>query len=192
MGVKTDLRSRLIQEAIRLLSEKPADVTLRGLARAAGVSAMAPYRHFADKAALMRAVTEAGFNRLRMVLLEADSAGDDRSALIAQGLAYIAFAVANPALFRLMFSEAEYEKSEAGPGDDTAYGVLSRRIAQIAPGETTAAVHRCLGDRPWPGDLDAGPPITRSARPRPPGAHILHQRNRAEQGLVTCSEVVRR
>jgi AcrR family transcriptional regulator len=130
----------LVQEAMRLLTEHPSELTLRGVARAAGVSAMAPYRHFADKASLMRAVTDTGFAMLRATLLDADRADTDRDALIGQGLAYITFAVAHPALFRLMFAEPEYEKVDRDPGGDTAYGVLARRIAQMVPGRTPTAI----------------------------------------------------
>ncbi len=143
MDVKTDLRARLVQEAMRILAEQPAELTLRGVARAAGVSAMAPYRHFADKASLMHAVTESGFESLRVVLLDADGKADDRDALVRQGLAYIAFAVAHPAMFRLMFAETPYgmtgEKMKPDPGQDTAYGVLARRIARMVPDRTETA-----------------------------------------------------
>ncbi len=137
---KADLRSRLVQEAIRILAENPSDLTLRGLARAADVSAMAPYRHFADKAALMLAITETGFEMLRNVLLAADRADDDREALIGQGLAYVGFAVAHPALFRLMFAAPKSGSVSRDPGGDTAYGVLERRISQMSPDRAATAV----------------------------------------------------
>jgi AcrR family transcriptional regulator len=133
---KTDLHARLIHEAMLILAENPEDLTLRAVARAAGVSAMAPYRHFADKAALLGAVVEEGFDRLRMVLRQADEmAGEEgkgRAALVAQGLAYLEFALAHPALFRLMFS-GRAEKPLGPAMGDTAYGVLAGRVAKIAP-----------------------------------------------------------
>jgi AcrR family transcriptional regulator len=49
---------------MRILAERPADLTLRGVARAVGVSAMAPYRHFADRPSLMRAIAESGFEMI--------------------------------------------------------------------------------------------------------------------------------
>lgn len=125
---------------MRVLAEEPSELTLRGVARAAGVSAMAPYRHFADKAALLRAVKESGFERLRELLLEADRAENDRDALLGQGLAYVAFAVANPALFRLMFARPEEGAAIEPPIGDTAYGVLANRIAQFVPDRAATAV----------------------------------------------------
>lgn len=126
-----------------MLNENPEALTLRAVARAAGVSAMAPYRHFADKAALMGAVKQEGFERLRLVLREADATGNDGEALVRQGLAYLDFAFANPALFRLMFSAPTAAPSLPHREADTAYGVLARRMARLAPGvagtATTAA-----------------------------------------------------
>ena len=123
-----------------MLAEDPAALTLRGVARAVGVSAMAPYRHFADKAALLDAVTRCGFATLRDVLHKADQAADDRTALVGQGLAYIAFAVAHPALFRLMFAKPEDDGVSLDPGSDTAYGVLARRMARLVPAGTATAI----------------------------------------------------
>lgn len=65
---------------------------LRAVAREAGVSAMAPYRHFRDKEALLAAVALHGFETLREVLLAADQQPDAQKALLAQGEAYVAFA----------------------------------------------------------------------------------------------------
>lgn len=130
---KTDLHGRLVQEAMRMLDENPDALTLRGVARAAGVSAMAPYRHFADKAALMGAVKQEGFERLRLVLRDADAKAEGGEALVRQGLAYLVFAFANPALFRLMFSAPQPEVYLPAGETDTAYGVLAGRMARLAP-----------------------------------------------------------
>ncbi|MGQ7394128.1 TetR-like C-terminal domain-containing protein, partial [Streptococcus suis] len=85
-----------------------------------------------------------GFALLRERLMEADVAEPPREALVAQGLAYIAFARSRPALFRLLF---------AGPAEatiDTAckasgYTVLSRRVAGIATHAPEAAALACWG-----------------------------------------------
>lgn len=130
---KTDLHTRLVDEAMRMLAVAGEEVTLRAVARAAGVSAMAPYRHFADKAALLHAVKQEGFARLQDLLRSADAAETDGEALIHQGLAYLHFAFDNPALFRLMFSSPVLGTYVPKATDDTAYGVLARRVARIAP-----------------------------------------------------------
>lgn len=105
---KGDLRERLLDEAITILeAEGPDALTLRAVAGAAGVSHMAPYRHFADKEALLAAIAERGFRALSAVMGEAGKAGQDLlSQLRAVGLAYLAFARRRPALYRLMFGPA--------------------------------------------------------------------------------------
>src|SRR5215208_5503789 len=61
-----DLRRALLDASLELLRDGgPEALTLRGAARAAGVSQTAPYRHFADRAALIAGVAEDGFRRLR-------------------------------------------------------------------------------------------------------------------------------
>jgi AcrR family transcriptional regulator len=121
------LRDTLVQAALDML-ESGEEPSLRAVARAAGVSAMAPYRHFDDKAALLSAVSERGFAGLAEALQAADADRDPRAALVAQGLAYLAFARARPALFRLMFA-SDYE---LGPEDDSgAYATLANRVASL-------------------------------------------------------------
>ena len=96
-----DLRTALIDAAESLL-EKTGDISLREAARAAQVSPAAAYRHFSDKDALVAAVAARGFQAFG-VLLEAAAAREPDNALAALGRAYIRFALAGPARFRLMF-----------------------------------------------------------------------------------------
>lgn len=134
-----DLRTRLLAAALAAL-ERGEDVGLRAVARDAGVSAMAPYRHFRDKSALLGAVAMSGFDDLRIALLAADVQPDAHAALIAQGEAYLAFARARPALFRLMFAGHD---GGPPPTDDTAYGVMVRRVHELAPADPDAATLAC-------------------------------------------------
>lgn len=138
-GNSSDLRTRLIAAALTSL-ERGEDVGLRAVARDAGVSAMAPYRHFRDKAALLAAVAQHGFDDLRALLLIADAQADPCAALVAQGEAYLAFARAHPALFRLMFAG---RKDCLPPVEDDAYGVMVRRVRQLSPGNLEAATLAC-------------------------------------------------
>ena len=105
---------------------------------------MAPYRHFEDKAALMGAVALKGFALLEADAARADEAGDPCEALTAQGLAYVGFARAHPALFRLMFADG------AGldlPHEDCqgAYALMVRRVAELAPDRAEAGALACWG-----------------------------------------------
>ncbi len=145
MEIADGLRARLIDAATALLDEQgEAGVTLRALAKATGVSAMAPYRHFADKAALLGAVAEAGFAELAVVLAEADRAEPAKAALVAQGCAYFRFAQAHPAMFRLMFGGnpgCAVEPQHYGE----AFAILSRRVASLARGDPGPATLAAWG-----------------------------------------------
>ena len=98
-----DLRAELLRSALDILEEHDvAGLTLREVARRAGVSPMATYRHFDDKDALLAAVAEQGFRRLCARL--ADTPHEDPVADLAiQCAAYVRFACDEPALYRLMF-----------------------------------------------------------------------------------------
>lgn len=137
-----DLRPALLAAAAALLAEQGVTgLSLRAVARGAGVSAMAPYRHFADKAALLAALAEDGFRRLESVLTAAAGAtAPDR--LRAQGVAYVGFALAEPALFRLMFGPEIGDKA-AHPGlaaaGAAAFAVLEEGVAACRPDAAPAA-----------------------------------------------------
>ncbi|MHC4960378.1 MAG: TetR/AcrR family transcriptional regulator [Planctomycetota bacterium] len=101
-----DLKRALLQAASDLLEAGgPSAVTLRAAARRVGVSHAAPYRHFADKDSLLAAVATDAFHALRTELIA--SAGPlDRTPsrrIVAAGRAYVAFALAHPSRYALMF-----------------------------------------------------------------------------------------
>lgn len=101
-----DLKNALLQAGEQLLAEKGiAAVSLRDVARAAGVSHTAPYRHFRNKADLLRVLALIGFVRLNGEFAEArgsEKFGPERQ-LVAAAVGYVRFAMANPEMFRLMF-----------------------------------------------------------------------------------------
>ena len=102
-----DLRRAIIETAIDMLDEDQGwQFTLREVARRAGVSHAAPYKHFPDKAALLAELALIGFDRLREAVLAARpaSAGSSRDEFLALARAYMRFGVSNPNLYRLMFS----------------------------------------------------------------------------------------
>ena len=79
-------------------------LTLRAVGLRLGVSRTALYRHFADKSSLLAAVAREGFQTFRQDLVDAwESAGRGRAGFKAMGAAYVRFAVANPAHYRVMF-----------------------------------------------------------------------------------------
>lgn len=100
-----DLRKGLIDAGLALLEERDADnLSLREVARKVGVSATAVYRHFPDKDALLNALAAEGLGLLaKAQRTAADAAGGGEAGFVATGVAYVRFALAHPALFRLTF-----------------------------------------------------------------------------------------
>lgn len=136
-----DLRRALIEAGLRLLRSRGAGgLALRAVAREAGVSPAAPYRHFADKEAMLAAIAAEGFERLAAALRAADASADGIEALRAQGAAYVGFALEEAALFRLMFG-AERPAGDAALAQqaEAAFGVLRARVATLLP-ESQVAV----------------------------------------------------
>jgi AcrR family transcriptional regulator len=100
-----DLRSALIEAGLTALQSAPIEeLSLRALAREVGVSATAVYRHFPDKQALLAALADAGLEHLGRYQQEAADAAGPEQAFGATGRAYVRWALANPALFRLVFA----------------------------------------------------------------------------------------
>ncbi len=99
-----DLRRRVLDASIALIDgEGLAALSMREVARRAGVSHQAPYHHFGDRAGILAALAEEGFGALADAL---EAAGPDTSPadeLAARGTAYVRFALARPAHFRVMF-----------------------------------------------------------------------------------------
>jgi AcrR family transcriptional regulator len=130
-----DLRRALVRAASEILEAEGLEaLTLRGAARRAGVSAMAPYRHFADRNALLAAVAEGGFARLR-ARLGAAARPDDRGALVELGVAYVRFAAEHPDLFRLMYGQepvwARRTDAELAGDPGTVYGFVAERLGRL-------------------------------------------------------------
>src|SRR6516164_2161993 len=100
------LRSDIIAAASQLLADpKAPPLTLRGVARAAGVAATSVYLHFADTDALVLAVADQHFGQLADAQQAArDVAATPRAAVRAMALAYCEFGLANPGLYQVMFT----------------------------------------------------------------------------------------
>jgi AcrR family transcriptional regulator len=143
-----DLRDALVRAARTILEKQGlAALSLRGAARAAGVSPAAPYHHFLDKHALLDAVAAQGFDALTSAMDKRMAKQKDPSArLDASGVGYVGFALENPALFRLMFGGDGQQSSASAPlidARDRAYGVLQAAVAKTTP-EGVADPFVCL------------------------------------------------
>ena len=102
-----DLRRVLIETALGVIRDEGIrGITLRKIARLAGVSHAAPAHHFKDLSGLLAAVAEKGFDDLFLALTVAIDAADTDDPLVrfkAAGMAYVAFAAAEPASIKAMF-----------------------------------------------------------------------------------------
>ncbi len=139
-----DLRRAVIETAMEMLHEdKGWRFTLREVARRAGVSHAAPYKHFPDKAALLVEMALLGFDRLREARMAAKPRRPHslRDEFLAIARAYVCFGASNPALYRLMFS------ADAGKAPDVhlneralaAFGVV---IALLERGQSEGIVRK--------------------------------------------------
>lgn len=147
-----DLRSALIEEGLRLLAISDAEhVSLREIARKVGVSATAVYRHFPDKQALLSALAHEGGEMLAAQQLQAQTAaGGGAAGFDATGRTYVRFALAHPALFRLMMARTR-EDQAGGDGEHflTGLGLLRKNIAELAAPGTSDVAQRAKAIQAW-------------------------------------------
>ena len=152
-----DLRQALVDAAIDLLRESgPEALTLRGAARAAGVSQAAPYRHFKDRRALVAAVADDGFRRLLLAMSaeaspspparrprKPQSPRDAAKGLRQLAISYVRFAHQYPAEYRVMFgaeilTDDDYDELRAS--SRAVFDLLSGGIAALQGSEEPVAV----------------------------------------------------
>ncbi|MCZ8238067.1 MAG: TetR/AcrR family transcriptional regulator [Leptospiraceae bacterium] len=100
-----DLENSLIKSSLFLLKDKKAtDLSLREIAKSAGVSHTAVYRHFKDKESLFNKIAAIGFDRLAVYQANAATHGEDsKDSFRRAGLAYIKFSLRFPGWYQLMF-----------------------------------------------------------------------------------------
>lgn len=133
-----------------LIEERGLDrFSLRETARRAGVSPAAPAHHFGDARGLLTAIAAEGFRALGDALEAADAGEDRRARVMAQGGAYVRFALARPARFSLMWRKAILDN------DDPALDEAGRRAFQILD----SAVRGEIAGRTGPRDPALAPSI---------------------------------
>lgn len=105
MRKPTDLRQDVLQASLALIEEGGLDrLSMREVARKAGVSHQAPYHYFGDREAILAALAGEGFSRLGQSLARAAAdAGEPGDAVVAMGKAYVDFAIRHPPYFQVMF-----------------------------------------------------------------------------------------
>lgn len=137
-----DLRAACLRAARELLEEDgSAGLSLRAVARRAGVSATAPYRHYADRDALVSAVAAQGYRELAEYLAAAHPSPTTPDELAAVAIAYVRFALERPALFRVMFAEPCDPDSEERVAATAAISEYLRGVVRGAfPGADTESL----------------------------------------------------
>ena len=147
-----DLKNALIKAGVGILSKDGVGgLSLRKVAKKSGVSHSAPYAHFADKQALIAAISTEGFKQLYTELDAAVSpySSDPRQQLIEGAWAYAQFAINNTDTFNIMFSGVlEKEK------DYPAFVEISRKTFE----RVVEIIKACQGAgvlRPSPPELMA-------------------------------------
>lgn len=149
-----DLRAALMAAGMAALDQAPADsLSLRALAREAGVSATAVYRHFPDKDALLGALALAGLDRMGEAQAAA-MAGAGQGALAAfcaSGAAYVRFAMDHPNQFRLIWRMAPETDVLGAPLEQShpAMQGLRRSVDAVLPSDASAEERRATALRCW-------------------------------------------
>lgn len=148
------LREALLTATLTLIEKEGIGaVSLRQVARAAGVSPGAPYHHFPDRAALLTALSDEGFQRLANTLTEAHATETTPTkALEAILNAYVEFAQSNPAYFRLMFRPELKQSHKSPPGEEAgteAFAVLENTIGDCLTENNKKADKNVLAITMW-------------------------------------------
>ena len=139
-------RAAILDAASRLLEDSgPEAVTLRAVGEAAGVSRSAPYRHYADKAALMRALAERTLRQIAGWIRHGAERHQDAWQRVHAGCrAYIDYAVEHPHHYQLVFGDTPIAEPDPGLEEaaDDAMSAVGELVAQaqdadlLRPGPT--------------------------------------------------------
>lgn len=133
-----DLRAALITTAMQMLEDGEA-FSLRAVARGAGVSPTAPYRHFADRDSLESALAVEGFRDLLADLTEDGELPASVAEIAEFAVRYVDFALRRPALFRVMFGkpcdDADDERVKAA---DALHQLMADALAHVLPNASDA------------------------------------------------------
>ncbi|MCF3965180.1 TetR/AcrR family transcriptional regulator, partial [Streptomyces fuscigenes] len=126
-----DVRTQMLEAAEKLLDASPTrDIATRAVCDAVGVGAPVLYRLFGDKNGLLKAVVDYGFDRYLATKREAEPSSDPVADLRNGWDTHVAFALAHPAVYRLMYSPAFSEVPDAaGEALDLLRAVLVRCAA---------------------------------------------------------------
>lgn len=132
-----DLRRALLDASLVLIEAEGLEkLSMREVARRAGVSHQAPYHHFTDKEAILAALVAEGFEKLRQASLASiEEVADPAARLTALGRTYVDYALSHPAHFKLMFRSElvpEHKHEEVKACAEGAFSVLVQVAGEVA------------------------------------------------------------
>ncbi|MEU9467361.1 TetR/AcrR family transcriptional regulator [Streptomyces avermitilis] len=141
----TGLRARLIEAGVDLVTEEGAHaLSLREIARRAGVSHGAPRRYFPTHLELLSAIARRGFAELaeRATAAVGDGGAGPRAQLASLGRAYLDFALGSRGMYELMFRHDLLESDRLGLRDTSLplFGVLVDLVGRARPGADARTV----------------------------------------------------
>ena len=182
-----DLRAALVRAALELLEEGgESALSLRAVARCAGVSPAAPYRHYVDREALVSAVAAVGYRELAERLAAGHPSPSTPEQLASVAIAYVQFALERPALFRIMFGEPcdrDNDERIAATAAVSLYvrGIIERSFPQADPEALATAIWALVHGLAFlhlDGKLDAPTPTV-----------VAERITAAIQALLTASSI---
>lgn len=137
-----DLRAACLRAARELLEEDGGTgLSMRAVARRAGVSATAPYRHFEDRDSLVSAVAAQGYRELAARLAAAHPSPETPDDLAEVAVAYVRFALDHPSLFRTMFAEpCDPDDAERVAAGAAIWEYVHRIVVGVFPGADAGAL----------------------------------------------------
>ncbi len=142
-----DMRQLILETSEHLLTtEGVSALSMREVARRAGVTHQAPYHHFADRQSIIAELVTQGFEDLRKRMARANAKGNSGTRgdmLMASGKAYVGFAIDRPGIFRIMFRPEQcnlHHYPEAMMSSQTAYAELEKMVRLAHAGLYTEAL----------------------------------------------------
>jgi len=137
MAATLDLRRQVLDASLELIAQEGLGaLSMREVARRAGVSHQAPYHHFGDREGIMVAIADEGFQGLRAAMEQAIAASADPvRRLHAIGVAYVTFALRHPSHFKVMFRSelAPLEKhADASQRADSCFDLLVKTANDVS------------------------------------------------------------
>jgi AcrR family transcriptional regulator len=196
MRKPTDLRQKVLKASLALIEEGGLDrLSMREVARKAGVSHQAPYHYFADREAILAAIAGEGFAKLgRSLTRAAADASRPAEAVEGMGRAYVEFAIRHRAYFQVMFRADAVPLDrypEARQQEDEAFGKLVEGVDKAFAGQP-AETRRRIAIASWALVHGLATLILEGSLARKVGIPRARQKQLADEVIGTFSSLLRR